>query len=235
MIIDCVSDLHGDQPYLAGGDVLIVAGDLTISHMPEEFKRFFDWLIEQDYKHKIVIGGNHDSYLQRNVMYGQISMNLGKQYDKHDNFIGYGYYYLCEASVMIEGIKFFGTPWTRTFKGISPNCMAFTVDGEEMLSKKWVVIPEDTDVLITHSPPHGVFDEVKRYKAQPESVGSVSLLNVVGKIKPKLHVFGHIHSGYGHMIQEWPPYDGKNKTIYVNASIMNEDYEPVNQPIRIEI
>lgn len=231
MIIDCISDLHGELPELDCGDILIVAGDLTASHSAKEFKTFFDWLIAQDYNHKIVIGGNHDSYLQKTVMYGEISKDLGKQYDEDDNFIGYGYYYLCDSSVTIDGYKIYGTPWTRTFEGINPNCMAFTVDGEEMLSKKWEFIPDDVDILVTHSPPYLIGDLVERYRAEPEHVGSKSLGKKIKDSNIKLHVFGHIHAGYGETRLQRERDD--HEFIFVNASIMNEDYDPVNKPIRI--
>ncbi len=229
MIIDCISDLHGDFPELEGNaDVLIVAGDLTARHTLKEFNYFFNWLKKQNYKHKIVIGGNHDAYLQQNVMYGQNSMNLGRNEDGT-----YDYYYLCESEVIIDGIKFYGTPWTKTFAGIAPNCKAFTVDGEEMLSKKWVVIPEDTDVLITHSPPYLIGDLVDRSPYEPEHVGSKSLGRLIRDSNIKLNVFGHVHEGYGEMRLERISDD--HEFIFVNASIMNKDYESVNKPIRIEI
>jgi len=226
MIIDCISDLHGELPKLEGGDVLIVAGDLTISHKPIEFDNFFEWLRNQDYKYKIVIGGNHDSYLQKNIMYGQISMDFGKQLDG-----SYDFYYLCEASVTIEGVKFFGTPWTSTFDGINPLCKAFTVDGEIQLRQKWKIIPEDTDVLITHCPPYGIGDLVKGYFHPSENVGSIDLLDKVLSSNIRLHVFGHIHNGYG--VTRIKRDSDDHETIYVNASIMNDDYEPVNKPIKI--
>jgi Icc-related predicted phosphoesterase len=232
MIIDCISDLHGELPELiGGGDILIVAGDLTASHTPKQFKEFFDWLIDQDYKHKVVIGGNHDEWLQRTVMYGEVSKHLGRQYDEEDNLIGYGYYYLCDTSVTLEGYKIYGTPWTRTFPGIAKNCMAFTVDGEEMLSKKWEFIPSDVDILVTHSPPFLIGDKVERYRAEPEHVGSKSLGKLIKDSNIKLHVFGHIHNGYGTEILT--RHSDGHEFIFVNASIMNEDYDPVNKPIRI--
>lgn len=224
MIIDCISDLHGEKPKLEGGDVLIVAGDLTCSHTIKEFSKFFTWLEKQDYKHKIVIGGNHDSFLQQVVSYGEKSINLGKN-EKGQ----YNYYYLCEASIVIDGIKFFGTPWTKTFPGISYLCKAFTVDSDKMLKHKWKAIPDDTNVLITHSPPFGILDTVERYNEKPESVGSISLRETIERIQPRLHIFGHIHNGYGQQVLKCPFRD----IICVNASIMNEYYDPVNSPIRI--
>ena len=58
-------------------------------------------------------------------------------------------------------------------------------------------------------------------------------------VKPKLHVFGHIHGSYGVQMSDKLSIDGLEgtvkRTIYVNASIMNEDYDPVNKPIRIQL
>lgn len=227
MIIDCISDLHGEEPELEGGDILIVAGDLTATHKPQQFKQFFNWLMVQDYKYKVVIAGNHDSYLQESVMYGQISMNLGGQFDQNENFNKYAYYYLCEAQVVIEGLKFFGTPWTKTFEGIEPNCMAFTMQTEKQLSDKWKIIPDDTDILITHCPPYGIFDEVLRRDHTLEYTGSMSLRNeVIERIKPKLHVFGHIHQHGGKKMNAIT-------TQFVNASILDEYYDATNEPVRI--
>lgn len=231
MIIDCIGCLYGAMPKLKGGDLLIVAGNLTAGHTAREFKEFFDWLIAQDYNHKIVIGGNHDSYLQKMVICGEISKDLGKQYDDDDNFIGYGYYYLCDSSVTIDGYKIYGTPWTRTFEGINTNCLAFTVDGEEMLSNKWEFFPNDIDILVTHSPPYLIDDKVEKYRAEPEYVRSKSLYKFIKDSNIKLHIFGHIHAGYGTEVLTREK-DG-HEFIFVNASIMNEDYEAVNKPVRV--
>ena len=227
MKIDCISDLHGEKPALPGGDMLILAGDYTARHTTAEFKLFFDWLIEQDYKYKIMVGGNHDDYLQKNVMYGDMSMNLGKREDG-----GYQFYYLCETSVTIEGLKIYGTPWTKTFPGIAKNCMAFTVESDEKLSEKWEMIPEDVDILVTHSPPIYIGDEVNRgpYK---ENVGSKTLGTRIQKTNLKLHVYGHVHNGYGKQVLNRISDD--HAYTFINASHMDEDYEPVNPPIRFEL
>jgi Icc-related predicted phosphoesterase len=48
----------------------------------------------------------------------------------------------------------------------------------------------------------------------------------VESVKPKVHAFGHIHESYGWYYNEY--------TIFVNASICNESYAPVNKPYVIE-
>ena len=64
MFIDCISDLHGYHPELKGGDILLIAGDLTASDKAYQHDAFMEWLIEQDYRYKIYIAGNHDNYLK---------------------------------------------------------------------------------------------------------------------------------------------------------------------------
>jgi len=213
--IDCISDLHGFFPELEGGDLLIVAGDLTARDTPEEYDNFCNWCQHLNYNKIIVIGGNHDNLLQ------------------FPDETGYTYWqpwssYLCDSGTEFEGLKIWGTPWTKTFKGMNPKCKAFTLETEEELDEKWQLIPFDIDILITHEPPHGILEQV-RYYGSNIHVGSKTLRNnVIKRIKPKLHVFGHIHEFGGRMVD-------LTVTKFVNASIMNEVYDPVHKPVRVII
>lgn len=213
MVIDCISDLHGYYPTLQGGDLLIVAGDCTSADTMSNWHSFNDWLCEQQekYKETILIAGNHDTMLQEG------------EYPKSQ----LGAIYLCDSGTEFEGLKIWGSPWSKTFTGMNPKCKAFTVDTEEELTAKWKLIPDDIDILVTHSPPYGMFDEVKRQKYNHwEHTGSTSLLSRWMVLNAKVHIFGHIHEGYG-ILTEHDEY-------YVNASHVDENYKPVNAPIRIE-
>jgi len=214
MIVDCVADLHGYCPKLEGGDLLIVAGDLTRRDTEGEHFDFSEWVDIQPYKKKIVISGNHDNHV--NPLYIDSSRRCQ---------------YLCDSVTEFEGLKIWGSPWTKTFEGMNPRCKAFTVDLEEDLAETFDLIPDDVDILITHSPPYLVLDKTER----GESVGSKALLGTLNaRIKPKLHVFGHIHEcGGKRMILRRPGYGSENNTICVNASHVNERYDPVNPPMRI--
>lgn len=212
MIIDCISDLHGHYPKLDGGDLLIIAGDLTAAHTESEYSLFDHWLKDQNYGFKIVIAGNHDQFIP------EYELSMGFR------FIQFGTY-LCDSGCGIPDLKIWGSPWTKTFPGINPASTAFTLDHEADLKKKWDLIPDDTDILITHSPPWGIRDCVIDFvNGRVENVGSTTLLERVKEIKPMLHVFGHIHEGYGEF---------KTETHFVNASHVNERYKPVNKPIRV--
>ena len=98
---------------------------------------------------------------------------------------------------------------------------------DNKLSNHWDKIPDDIDILITHGPPHGILDKTYRN----ENVGSKSLRRIMGRVTPKLWVFGHIHEAYG---------EYKDTTLsgkdyhFVNCSYVNEHYKPVNKPVRIE-
>lgn len=110
-----------------------------------------------------------------------------------------------------------------------PLCKAFCLDTDEELARQWAKIPDDTEILITHSPPYGILDMVDdRYNCGNYHVGSKSLLDRIDQLKNlKLVIFGHIHGGYGQI--------ERNGVIFVNASIQTEYFEPVNKPIRIEL
>lgn len=221
MIIDCVSDLHGYLPETEGGDLLIVAGDLTARDTEYQHDNFFVWLNNQSYTKKIFIAGNHDNYIQNN------NEKFIKTLEKSD------LEYLCDSGTEFRGFKIWGSPWSAAFEGMNPHCMAYTMavgcDTDQWLEEKWQLIPRDTDILITHSPSFGNYDWVKnRDGTIGPSVGSMSLWLHCLDIRPKLHVFGHIHEAYGHSVHA-------NGIHLVNASHVNERYQPVNKPIRIEL
>jgi Icc-related predicted phosphoesterase len=220
VIIDCVSDLHGHFPELLGGDLLIVAGDLTARDQFKEYCDAFQWIAKANYRKKILVAGNHDNLLQTDDWIARLAINFDYLYDSGTEF---------------EGLKIWGSPWTTTFPGMNPHCMAFTVNTDEELAEKWALIPDDIDILITHSPPYGILDQVMRERYEEgmswdemEPVGSLSLRNICLTDYRKLHVFGHIHEWGGKIL----PTVGCR---FVNASHVNERYQPVNKPIRIEL
>jgi Icc-related predicted phosphoesterase len=243
MIIDCISDLHGHYPELQGGDLLIVAGDLTANDSHRDLYKFFAWVTDQVliYKRIIIIAGNHDNEFER--VLGYFFPNDGMIAYLCDSGTEYTYEYddveleMCGIHASQERtIKIWGSPWTKTFEGMNPKCKAFAVDTEEELAEKWALIPDDVDILVTHSPAFGVLDR----NSLGYHCGSIGLATKILKINPKLHVFGHIHESYGNRgldISE------KRRSIFIeicptksiNASYVNEHYEPVNKPIRVEL
>lgn len=236
MIIDCISDLHGHYPQLEGGDLLIVAGDLTARDTKDEYLEFHAWVTKQSYKKTIIIGGNHDNVIAKE---GYLFFNRPWAIEGHV-FPFNGIVYLQDSGTEFEGLKIWGSPWTKTFEGMNPHCKAFTLDSEQELEEKWRLIPPDTDILITHSPPYGIFDAVSRdvfieghQCDKIEHVGSHSLLYYSRMYQPKLHIFGHIHEAYSMKRPNLGFIDLDGYPIYVNASHVNEKYQPVNAPIRI--
>ena len=141
--------------------------------------------------------------------------------------------YLCDSSTEFEGIKIWGSPWTKSFIGMNPDCKAFTVDTEEELAEKWALIPDDTDILITHGPSYGMHDT----NMFGVNCGSTSLSKWISHHVDslKLHVHGHIHEAYGvYNIRKFQKKLGDPLTpAFVNASIVDEWYRPTNKPIRV--
>ncbi len=213
MIVDCISDLHGFLPSLTGGDLLIVAGDLTGRDTSIEHHKFQIWLHDQPYMKKIVIAGNHDGRLEK----------LGFESVKNQ-YAEMGEDYLCDSGTEFEGLKIWGSPWTPTFLD-----WHFMKNRGDDIKAMWDLIPDDTEILITHGPPMAIQDEV-RFSSRANNgkfAGCEELRNAIDHRlkKLKLHVFGHIHESPGKVIV--------NGVIHVNATIMDADYNPVNKPIRI--
>ena len=215
MKIVCLSDTHGlhNDIDVPAGDVIVFGGDICNRGTLFEVRHFALWLSKLPHTHKIIVSGNHCFPFEK----------PHEHYDAVDliECLG-GSIYLEDEEVIIDGVKFYGSPWQPEFYN-----WAFNLPRGEALKKVWSLIPDDTNVLITHSPPFGILDEVGRIPNK-ECTGCVDLKNRIMELKElKLHVFGHIHSGYGQT-----SYCGKE---FVNASICNEAYEPIRKPIVVEI
>jgi len=231
MKIDCIADLHGYQPKLEGGDLLIVAGDLTARDKLSEWAVFFSWLSQQYYTKKIIIAGNHDGQLEHGMPKNQKEADELKAVQDFlqevDEAEKPEFEYLCDYGTEFEGLKIWGSPWTPTFF----NWHFMKKRGEE-IKKQWDLIPDDTDILITHGPAYGILDVSgfsRKRVGGTNHCGCEELRNAVERVKPKLHVFGHIHESYGETVLLFDNTD----TRCVNASIMDGDYNPVNKPIRV--
>jgi len=198
----CMSDTHGrhHQLNVPDGDVLLHAGDLTGRGKRHEVEDAVEWLLGLPHRHKILVAGNHDWLFQREP---ELARTLVQEL-----------HYLQDSGCELEGLKFWGSPWQPVFFN-----WAFNLDTPEALKSKWDLIPNDTDVLITHGPPYGILDRVER-----RVVGCEMLLHAVARVQPRLHVFGHIHEGHGRHFQ--------GGTLYVNASICDVAYRP-RQPIEV--
>jgi Icc-related predicted phosphoesterase len=206
VIITCISDLHGFKPELPGGDLLLIAGDLTAKDSESEYMDLIWWLYDQVYEKIVCIGGNHDNAINDNM--------IGRFGNIH---------YLKDSGTEFNGLKIWGSPWTRSFLGMNPKCMAYTVEKEIELAEKWSLIPDDTDILITHTPAYGIFCE----HANVFHFGSESLRRRIDELDLKLSVCGHIHESYGRLER-----DG---TIFVNASQVDSGYNFVHEPITIDL
>lgn len=156
------------------GDVLVHAGDMTRSGTPVQLAEVAAWLRGFSHPHKIVVAGNHDRALE----YDPVSAR--SLFD--------GLTYLQDASVTIDGVKFYGSPWQPEF-----HSWAFNLPRGPEIAKRWAAIPDDTDVLITHGPPRGIGDRC----GMDERAGCEDLLARVRVVKPRLHLFGHIHQDRG--------------------------------------
>lgn len=202
---------------LPGGDIIIHAGDtMNSGQFSSELLGFCDWYNSDsvDYDHKIFIAGNHDKIFEDKP---DVAKDILSNYD----FIDYLQDETIEVEVGDKKVKIYGSPWQPEFYNWAFNLPK----GGPELESKWDGIPTDTGILVTHGPPQDILD----IAGPPHNTGSLgcSLLRVkVEVIKPKIHVFGHIHGSYG--------YKFVNGTHFINASILNEQYQYKNKPLTIE-
>lgn len=218
MKITFISDTHTKHhqvtSQLPGGDLLVHAGDFTSRGYEHEVDEFFDWFNSlENYTNKIVIAGNHDLMFEDDPMLAKDIMSHypNVTYLQDDlEVIGEDY---------SSSVKVWGSPWQPEFYNWAFNLPR---NGEE-LKEKWDMIPHNMDIVVTHGPAWGHLDTVV---GQSMNLGCELLAERLKVVKPKIHVFGHIHSGYGYKFV-----DG---THYFNASVLGEDYVFTQKPMTVE-
>lgn len=206
-----ISDTHNQHNKLnlnlEGIDFLIHTGDFTSIGKEREVRKFNKWIgtLGLDKEHVLICAGNHDWYMARHTR---------EQIDS----ICTNFTYLQEDRYEYDGVVFYGSPYQPQFYN-----WAFNVPRGEKLKAIWDKIPEDTDVLLTHGPPMGILDTNRTN----EHCGCEDLFNRIQELNLKISCFGHIHESYGQQ--------KIGNTTYINSSILNDNYELVNDPIIIEI
>jgi Icc-related predicted phosphoesterase len=226
---------------LPQGDILVVAGDMTDTGSYEELSQVASFLSKEKPKFRsiITVAGNHDLTLDRDFY-------AKEGHKHHDPVLDFNkarsifldnkdITYLEDSGDKLDHLNIWGSPWIPP---IGP--WAFTANDLETENHYFGKIPLDTDILVTHTPPKDIMDvypnkvysedpktKEMTYKIQYEKMGSVGLMNRIKEVRPKVHVFGHIHYCAG-----WKEVDG---TVYVNASIVNNDNQPVVKPKMVSL
>jgi len=228
-----ISDTHSDHQNISclpEGDILIHCGDLAKSSTnlnPKEYSDFTEWFVEQPHPEKILICGNRDEFMDTGVISHRIK-DL-KEITKVQNYIlkEESINYLNDSSYVINcehnSINIWGSPWTQQY-GSRNKIKAFQLPAGQLLREKWEKIPTNTDILMTHGPPYGICD----LNTKGTSSGCPELLQIVqNRIKPRLHLFGHIHEAFG--IEKIGP------TLFVNAAMLNKETKKIgNKPVVLD-
>lgn len=221
--IATISDTHGlwNQLDYPKADTLILAGDILKNYSgdpmldsmlqePElmSLNSFFgDLLANKTYSSIVMISGNHDRIFERRPEAKNLLTNA---------------HYLQDTEIVLDGVKFYGSPWQPWFYDWSFNFPPpGTLGARKAALLCWGAIPDNTDILITHGPPYGTLD----LTYQGQHVGCPYLKDRIDQLPQlKLHVFGHIHHSHGLTM--------KGKTMFANAAICGENYKPTN-PVHI--
>jgi Icc-related predicted phosphoesterase len=211
-----ISDTHNRRTAVKvpDGDVLVHCGDATVDGRIDEFAKFAKWFLAFPHEIKLFCPGNHDIVAETHRALTQ-SLLAGAEI-------------LIDRAFRHAGLLFYGSPWVPV-----PAVGTFCAD-EATLFRKFDLIPQaNLDVLITHAPPHGCLDgHSVTLIGHPGASGSVrlgseSLSDRVIKVKPRIHCFGHVHSGYGSL--------DNGTTQFFNAAICDDKYQPVNAAHVVDI
>lgn len=197
-----LSDTHGAHHRLTNlpkADIVIHSGDFCMVGEEREALDFLNWFCNLSYRHKIFICGNHDECL----------------YCANINGLDSNVHYLCNSGIVIDGVRFYGVPM------FTEDCIS------SRQARNYAAIPDDTDVLITHSPAYGILDLDDSIDGELINYGSEELLSQLSVLNLHAHLFGHIHRQHGIL--------RKDGIIYSNGAIMSEDYTQLNTPNLIDI
>ncbi|KAE9554358.1 hypothetical protein FO519_002417 [Halicephalobus sp. NKZ332] len=223
----CISDTHEKLDeilhMIPDGDVLIHAGDFTNYGDVGEVIKFNQELGKLPHKYKIVVPGNHElgfedgEEMTERQLAGLSMLGISKAHEMLTNCE-----YLVDRCIEVHGLKIFGSPWHPM-----PGYSFYRSRGQALLHK-WNNIPPKIDVLVTHTPPLGHGDYNSWNKCDGVLAGCAELLNTVEyRVKPKYHVFGHIHDMHGSTTN--------GQTTFINASITDHKLKINNPPIIFDI
>lgn len=224
MKIIALSDLHGNLiSFKDECDIVIIAGDWSPLYCQHDCtavlkwidERLLPWMKSLNTKHVIFIAGNHDLACTYSFFRNDYETILKRH--KLQNKV----HYLCNESVIIDGVKFYGTPNSE-----SPNGWAFSKQYNQTYK-----FDSDSDVLITHQPP--MVGDVGYVRSFNKELGSRELRDRIACSNIKVNICGHIHTG-SHDEHLLELHNGNIARIY-NVSILDEDYRVAYQPTIIEI
>jgi Icc-related predicted phosphoesterase len=206
MIIRAISDTHNYHNRICPVGpcgVLIHAGDSTGLGRESEVRNFAKWFNKQDARHKIWVPGNHEKEFERDL---PLSLTWFTDHCP-DGII------LMDQEVVIDGIKFYGTPVSPFFHNWAFNKFPMNIQPH------WDAIPDDVNVLITHCPPKNILD-VGGWPQQ--ELGCPALKSRLSQLKSlKVHFFGHIHEQGGKSFVD------QKGVQYYNVSVCDEHYNVV--------
>lgn len=207
MTIVIVSDTHEleNEVPIPAADVLIHCGDFTMfSRSLSAVKDFNDWLGELPHRTKLVVAGNHEHFLQLDPSRRSLLSNATV---------------LIDEGITIDGLKIFGSAVTPQSGG------AFSMPSSADRARHWQLIPNDTNVLITHGPPLGVLD---RSPGQQDHMGDPELLERINELPSlRLHCFGHVHGAHGSV--------EKDGVRFVNAALMGMHGNIARAPVTLRM
>lgn len=184
-------------------DFLLHAGDALNYGQTNEFFAFAKDLhrVRSQFKHIIYVPGNHDIFVE------QERERAVAELKKHDIHV------LIDERLELDGISFYGSPGVP----LLPAYWAFGY-GYEDQTERWSQV-KPMDVLITHGPPLGILDY---------HCGCGYLRQAVDRLKPKLHVFGHMHECGGEQLQQ-------DRSLFSNVAICDRTYRPARKPFEYEL
>lgn len=205
MKIICIADTHNkhQQILIPHGDIIIHAGDFSEAGTREETLDFLDWFAALPHQYKILVPGNHDFFMEKNL-------------ENLNEIIPPGIQCLINESIEINGIKFWGSPYTPGEEN-----WAFTRPRGGEMRSNWNLIPQDVQFLITHTPPYGILDQLDNKK----HVGCEQLTARLKDLDIPYHIFGHIHHEYGIVKM--------SDTVYVNSALLDDRFRLINSPLVI--
>jgi predicted phosphohydrolase len=219
-----LSDTHTqtDKLTVPPGDVLLHCGDLCAKGGSlKQVQEFNEFLQMQPHPVKVVIAGNHDfCFDHESFTYLKVTRGLKPSYQPIDPRRALSAaFYLQDEGTVVGGYSLWGSPWVPRF---SRTAFSIPAESQKMLSKRQE-IPLGTEILMTHSPPQGTLDFSRKH----DHGGCRLLAERVAQVRPLVHVFGHIHEGYGSV--------RTRRTLFINAANCTKDYKGINRPFVFDL